>query len=66
MDHLPFLFAAYSIVWIAIFLYVLSLDRRARAVERDLEELRERLQGSRPGGSAGGVTAPRETPRGSR
>ena len=43
MGHLPFLFAAYAIVWTAIFLYVLSVDRRGRQVERDLEDLKRRL-----------------------
>ena len=40
MEHFPYLFAAYTIVWIVIFLYVLSIDRRARKAERSLEELR--------------------------
>jgi CcmD family protein len=40
MDHFPYLFAAYTVVWTVIFLYVLSLDRRCRRAERALEELR--------------------------
>ncbi len=40
MDHFPFLFAAYTTVWIVLFLYVLSLDRRTRRTEKDLEELK--------------------------
>jgi CcmD family protein len=43
MDHFPYLFAAYSVVWLVIFFYVLSLDRRARKAERELEELRRTL-----------------------
>lgn len=44
MDHFPYLFSAYAIVWIVLFLYLLSLDRRGRRAERDLEELRKLLQ----------------------
>jgi CcmD family protein len=40
VDHFHFLFAAYSIVWIVIFLYVLSIDRRSRRAEREIEELK--------------------------
>lgn len=43
MGHLPFLFAAYAVVWTVIFLYVLSIDRRGRRVERELDELKKQL-----------------------
>lgn len=43
MGHLSFLFAAYAIVWTAIFLYVLSVDRRGRRLERELEALKKHL-----------------------
>jgi len=49
MDKFPYLFAAYSIVWIVIFLYVVSLDRRARRTERNLEELKRSLTQRLPG-----------------
>ncbi len=41
--HLTFLIAAYFIVWVAVLLYVTSLSRRSRSLERELEELRELL-----------------------
>jgi CcmD family protein len=44
MDHFPYLFAAYSLVWIVIFLYVLSLDRRSRRTEQELEDLKKHLR----------------------
>ncbi|MGH7858647.1 MAG: CcmD family protein [Candidatus Binatia bacterium] len=47
MEHFPFLFTAYAIVWTVIFLYVLSIDRRGRRTERELDELKKRL-GSGP------------------
>ena len=39
-DHLPFLIAAYGLVWIGVLLYVSALSRRSRNLERDIEELR--------------------------
>ena len=44
MDHFPYLFAAYAIVWIVIFSYVLSVDRRSRHTEKELEELKKLLK----------------------
>lgn len=41
MEHFPYLFAAYTIVWVVIFVYVLSIDRRARKAEKALDELRQ-------------------------
>jgi CcmD family protein len=43
MEHFPYLFAAYTVVWTVIFVYVLSLDRRARKAERELDELKRSL-----------------------
>ncbi|MFQ5707879.1 MAG: CcmD family protein [bacterium] len=39
--RLSFLFAAYTIVWIAIFLYLLSISRRQTRVISELESLAE-------------------------
>jgi len=47
MEHFPYLFAAYTIVWIVIFLYVLSIDRRARKAEKELEALKRSLSARR-------------------
>lgn len=38
--NFPFLFAAYAVVWIGVLVYVASLSRRSRELERELEELR--------------------------
>jgi CcmD family protein len=48
MDHFPYLFAAYTTVWVVLFLYVVSLDRRARRAEKDLEELKRVLGRRQP------------------
>lgn len=39
--HLYFLIAAYGVVWVGILLYVTSLARRSRELERELEELKQ-------------------------
>lgn len=39
-EHLPFLIAAYGVVWIGVLLYLTSLARRSRNLEREVEELR--------------------------
>lgn len=44
MANLNFLFAAYTAVWIMLFLYILVLSRRNRSLEKEIEELRELLQ----------------------
>jgi CcmD family protein len=40
-EHIPFLIAAYAVVWIGVLLYVAALARRSRNLERDIEELRQ-------------------------
>ena len=37
---MSYLFAAFSIVWIVIFLYTLSISRRQRELSREVEALR--------------------------
>ena len=44
MDHFPYLFAAYTVVWVVLFAYVLSVDRRARRAERELAEIRRAFE----------------------
>lgn len=39
--NLSYLFAAYTVVWIGLFVYVFGLMRRSRHLERELDELRE-------------------------
>ena len=48
-EHLPFLIAAYGVVWIGVLLYVTSLARRSRNLEREIEELRDHVD-QRPRG----------------
>jgi CcmD family protein len=38
--HLSFLFAAFAVVWVGVLVYVVSLARRNRELQHDLEDLR--------------------------
>ena len=44
MEHLGYLFAAYTIVFVVIFLYVLFIWRRQAALEAELRTLEARLR----------------------
>jgi CcmD family protein len=41
---MPYLFAAFCAVWIVLFLYLLSLSRRQRALSREIEALRQMME----------------------
>ncbi len=43
MDYLEVLFAGFAVFWGGLFVYLLWLQARLRAVQRDLERLEERL-----------------------
>jgi CcmD family protein len=43
MKNLDFLFAAYTAIWVLLFIYISTLSRRNRSLEREIEELRELL-----------------------
>ena len=43
MDYLEFLFAGFAVFWAGLFVYLLWLQARLRAVQRELERLEERL-----------------------
>ena len=42
-DHLGYLFAAYTAVWLGIFLYLRRLARRGRELEDEIRDLRRRI-----------------------
>lgn len=47
MSDLIYLYAAYTIIWIGIFLYILKLHLSQRKIKRDIETLREVLNGKK-------------------
>lgn len=57
MDYLEFLFAGFAVFWAGLFVYLLWLQARLRAVQRELERLAERLaeaEGDPPAEDGGG------------
>lgn len=44
MDHFPYLFAAYSIIFAVIFLYVVFIWRRQAQLEAEMRSMEERIK----------------------
>ncbi len=42
--NLNFLFAAYTAVWVLLFIYVLMLSRRNKTLQKEIDELRQLLR----------------------
>jgi CcmD family protein len=44
MTNLGYLFAAYTAVWVALFVYLVRLGQRSRELEEEIRELRRLLE----------------------
>lgn len=44
MDNAWYLFSAYSIAWIIIFLYSYGISKRQEALEKEIAEMKEALR----------------------
>ena len=44
---MPWLFAAFAIVWIAIFVYLFNLDRKQRMISEEIAALKSKLSGAK-------------------
>ena len=44
MANFSFLFAAYTAIWVLLFLYIANVARRNRSLQREIEELRELMK----------------------
>jgi CcmD family protein len=51
--NLSYLFAAYTIIWFAIFIYVYALARKQKDLQREIQVLKESLK-SKPKKAAKG------------
>jgi len=49
MENMGYLFAAYTVIWVVVFGYVLSLSNRQNKLKRELESLKETLKEQPPG-----------------
>jgi CcmD family protein len=45
MENLNFLFAAYSITWVVLFLYIVSIWRKQNHLDKGLQRLHEKIGG---------------------
>ena len=63
MEHLGYLFAAYTIVFAVIFLYVLFIWRRQAALEVELRTLEARLRAVAENSADSDSKATAESPR---
>jgi CcmD family protein len=46
-DNLPYLFAAYTVIWLAFFAYLFFVSRRQRELERELRAVQKALEEGR-------------------
>ena len=47
MDNMGYLAAAYSVIWLAISIYVFMLYRRQRQLQREIDSLKEKVKEKR-------------------
>ena len=52
MDNMGYLAAAYSVIWLAISIYVFMLYRRQRQLQREIDSLKEKVR--KKGADGGG------------
>ena len=45
MENLYFLFAAYSVTWVVLFFYLVSVWRKQERIEKGLQHLKDQLRG---------------------
>lgn len=44
MDNLGYLFAAFAVIWVGLFAYILFLAQKQRQLRRDIDLLKETLE----------------------
>lgn len=44
-ENLPYLFAVYAVTWAVFFVYVFFVSRRQREMDKEIQELRQALEG---------------------
>ena len=59
MEHLGYLFAAYSIIFVAIFLYVVFIWRRQAALDAELRALEAQMAALKEASNAGSAPGER-------
>ena len=44
MENIGYLFAVFAVIWIAIFVYVLTLIRRQQQLKKEIQNLKDCLE----------------------
>ena len=44
MDNLGYLFAAFTVAWAGVFIYILFLVQKQRQLQRDIDQLKQSLK----------------------
>jgi CcmD family protein len=44
---MKWLFAAYAVIWLAVFIYLFDLGKKQKAIAREVEGLKAKLAGER-------------------
>ncbi len=44
MENFDFVFAAFAIIWIVFFVYILLLSQRQKRLQRDIEQIQAKLR----------------------
>ena len=55
MEHFDYLFAAYTIIFVVIFAYVVFIWRRQARMETEIRAMEERLKNLKTGSSSSGA-----------
>ena len=50
-NNIPFLFAAFAVVWVVFFIYAAYMSWRRQSVQRELRDLQETSGSDRPAGA---------------
>jgi CcmD family protein len=58
MDHFPYLFAAYTLIFLAIFLYVAFIWRRQSRLAAEIDQLQSELRALSDRARGSGSSAP--------
>ncbi len=48
MNNMGFLFAAYSVIWLGVFIYMFFLLQREKKLRRDIETLQVEMKEKKP------------------
>ena len=51
MDNLSYLFAAYTLIWVVVFVYIFTMARKQRGLQREIKLLKESMDKKKQSGA---------------